>query len=100
MHGKTYIRYKIKNKHKGGETSTQTLPPLPPLRSPTDSIKNLDTIYGLYDVGYEPPYWAKEKLKEDSFYMKYAPHTKVYYPESSILDTVKKLTIEREPVNM
>lgn len=103
MHNNTYIRYKIKNKQrqKGGEGDPPTGASTPAqVQSPNDSVNNMDLIYNIYDPIYKPPVWAKEKLKTVAFYEKYAPSTRVYYPASADLDVVKKLTIEREPVNM
>lgn len=62
--------------------------------------KKMDKIYNVYKRGYAPPKWAKELLKKEDYYEKYMPETKVYYPEGSDLNVVKKLAKEREPVNI
>ena len=56
-------------------------------------------LSGLYESHYQPPDWVADWVGSDS-YCKLAQETKCYFPESSSMHDVKRLLLERQPVNI
>jgi hypothetical protein len=62
--------------------------------------KLVGTMNTIYNTGFGPPAWVGDIYVAKETFDRYAPKARLFYDEGAKVEEVKKVAMEREPVNM